>query len=108
MIAESSGKRTASPPFLARLWAHMPKQIDKEVVVADEAINVTELLPSDMTYSYYNGSLTTPPCSEGVAWLVLKEPVEASEEQLDTFRSAVGFANNRPLQPVNTRVIVTW
>jgi len=95
-------------PFLERLWAHMPEQIGRQVVVADEKINVMDMLPSDTKYYYYNGSLTTPPCSEGVAWLVLKEPIEASKEQIDAFRSTMGFANNRPVLPQNTRVVLTW
>ena len=101
-------KEGETNPFLDKLWAHMPDRIGKEVVVEEEKINVTELLPDDMKYYLYNGSLTTPPCSEGVAWLLLKEPVEASKEQLETFRSAMGFTNNRPIQPINTRVILTW
>ena len=95
-------------PFLGKLWKHLPQQVGKEVVVAEEEINVADMLPSDSTYYYYNGSLTTPPCSEGVKWLVLKESLEASKEQLDMFRATMGFANNRPVQPVNARVVLTW
>lgn len=95
-------------PFLEPLWAHMPQQAGKEVAVANEAINATDMLPEDLSSYRFNGSLTTPPCSEGVAWLVLKEPLEASKEQLDLFRSTVGFDNNRPVQPINTRVVITW
>lgn len=101
-------KEGAANPFIEKLWAHMPKQIGKEVVVADQTINAAELLPDDTRYYYYNGSLTTPPCSEGVAWLLLKKPVEASTEQLEAFRAAMGFANNRPVQAINSRVILGW
>ncbi len=101
-------KEGKTNPFLEKLRAHMPEHIGEEVLVADERINVKDMLPSDTKYYYFNGSLTTPPCTEGVAWLVLKKPVEASKEQINAFRSTVGFANNRPVQPVNTRVIVTW
>ena len=101
-------KEGKANPFIERLRAHMPEQVGKEAVVADEKINVRDLLPTDTKYYYYNGSLTTPPCSEGVAWLVLREPIEASKEQIDTFRSTVGFANNRPVQQINTRLVITW
>jgi carbonic anhydrase len=95
-------------PFLGTLWKHLPEDIGEEVVVADEEINVGDMLPSDSTYYYYNGSLTTPPCSEGVTWLVLKKSLEASKEQIEALQTAIGFANNRPVQPVNARVVLTW
>lgn len=95
-------------PFIGKLWAHLPKQANVEVAVSDTKINASDLLPEDMRYYYYNGSLTTPPCSEGVSWLLLKEPVEASREQLDAIRSALGFDNNRPVQPQNSRVVIGW
>lgn len=98
----------ATNPMIETLWKHVPSEIGKEVVVSDQTVNVADLLPEDMRYYYYNGSLTTPPCSEGVAWLLLKEPVEASSEQLEAFRSMMGFDNNRPVQSVNSRVIVGW
>ena len=101
-------KEGKANPFIEKLWAHMPDQIGTQIVVPDEEINVKDMLPSDRRYYYFNGSLTTPPCSEGVAWLVLKEPVEISQEQIAAFRAAMGFANNRPVQPVNTRVVLTW
>lgn len=95
-------------PFIEKLWAHMPEQIGRQFVFANEKINVMDMLPRDKKYYFYNGSLTTPPCSEGVAWLVLKEPIEVSKKQIELFRSTMGFANNRPTQPQNTRVVLTW
>lgn len=101
-------KKGAANPLLETLRTQLPERVGKEVTVADQAINVKDLLPKDTRYYYFNGSLTTPPCSEGVAWLVLKEPMEASKEQLDAFRSTMGFDNNRPVQPLNTRVVLGW
>ena len=57
-------------------------------------------------YFLYNGSLTTPPCSEGVQWIVMKQPIIASKEQIQHFHDLLGFDNNRPLQPKNARVIL--
>lgn len=64
------------------------------------------LLPADRDYLRYSGSLTTPPCSEGVRWLVMKRPMTASPAQIDALSAALGFANNRPTQPVNARALL--
>lgn len=57
-------------------------------------------------YFYYNGSLTTPPCSEGVKWFVMQHPIEVSPDQIQHFIDLLGFSNNRPIQPVNARVVL--
>ena len=54
----------------------------------------------------YNGSLTTPPCTEGVQWVVLKQPVIVSPEQIQHYRDLLGFNNNRPIQPHNSRIVL--
>ncbi len=69
------------------------------------------MLPSGLDAYLYSGSLTTPPCSEGVAWHVLKSPVELSAEQIDAYRDLFEeggnrYDTNRPVQPVNGRVII--
>ena len=64
------------------------------------------LLPLDRHYRYYSGSLTTPPCSEGVRWIVLDHPVAMSASEIATLRAAIGGVNNRPLQPLNARVVI--
>lgn len=76
------------------------------------AINVSALLPASKikNYYHYSGSLTTPPCSEGVSWYVASDPITASLEQLEGFRHLMVHdvgqtGNNRPLQPLNDRVI---
>ncbi|WP_120994987.1 carbonic anhydrase [Stutzerimonas urumqiensis] len=68
------------------------------------AVDATALLPEGLEYYRFNGSLTTPPCTEGVRWLVLKEPVSASAGQIEALRAAIGHPNNRPLQPLNARI----
>jgi carbonic anhydrase len=69
-------------------------------------IDFNELITSRTEYFTYNGSLTTPPCSEGVLWTVLKNPLIASKEQIERFHDVMGSDTNRPLQPRNARVIL--
>jgi len=69
-------------------------------------VDYNRLITSRDEYYTYNGSLTTPPCSEGVVWIVLKNPVTASREQIDRFRDAIGADSNRPIQPRNARTIL--
>ncbi len=71
---------------------------------ADEQIDLADLMPSDLTYYRYDGSLTTPPCSEVVNWYVLKTPVEASKEQIEKFAEIL-HNNYRPVQPLNGRQV---
>ncbi len=61
------------------------------------------LLPSGKSYYRFNGSLTTPPCTEGVWWMVMKQSVSVSREQVERFSHVIGHSNNRPLQKVNVR-----
>ena len=92
-------------PVLKKLWAFMP---EKAGDTSEQPIGIedTNLLPPTRKYFVYGGSLTTPPCSEGVKWIVLKTPIEASAEQIKTFKKRVGPATNRPVQPNNARLIL--
>jgi carbonic anhydrase len=92
-------------PVLNELWSFMPKNAG-ESVEPPIGIEETDLLPPTREYYYYSGSLTTPPCSEGVAWFVLKNPIEASAEQIAIFKQNMGRATNRPVQPRNSRLIL--
>ncbi|MCQ4312335.1 carbonic anhydrase family protein [Pseudomonas stutzeri] len=89
---------------LARLWSAPPAVGQAQPI--SPAANVTDLLPANLDYYRFNGSLTTPPCTEGVRWLVLKQPVVASHEQIEALKKAVGHSNNRPLQRLNARIIL--
>jgi len=90
---------------LEKAWAHMPKNAgDKNTLPV--SIDAVSLLPNNRDYYRFNGSLTTPPCSEGVWWLVMKDFDTASKEQIGKFSSAMGYPNNRPVQPVDARVIL--
>lgn len=90
---------------LARLWPLMPESVGRQNVLPS-LFNVAHLLPSKRDYYRYNGSLTTPPCTEGVRWLVLKTPVSASKEQVAAFSKVMQHPNNRPVQPVNARPVL--
>ncbi len=91
---------------LAPVFDNMPAT-EGEVEVEHEEINARDVLPDDDLdeFNTYSGSLTTPPCSEGVRWFVLNERIEVSLEQLEAFEAIFPF-NNRPVQPLNDRTIV--
>ena len=87
-----------------RLWEHMPMTESKESEVAGVEVNPAGLLPGDTAYYMYMGSLTAPPCTEGVTWFVLKTPVEISAEEITAFAKLYPH-DVRPLQPLNGRVV---
>lgn len=90
--------------LIRTLWNNLPLDENKPVVRPDLKIDPTLLLPAKRGYYTFTGSLTTPPCTEDVLWLVLKTPVQVSKEQLAGFGTI--YKNNvRPVQPVNGRVI---
>jgi carbonic anhydrase len=91
-------------PELAKLWPHLPATAGRTEAVEGVAVNASRLLPASLASYRYSGSLTTPPCSEDVAWFVLEQPIEASAEQIATFREVI-HDNNRPTQPLNGRTI---
>lgn len=97
-------KKGSSNRALDEIWTHFPKVAGEEQAIAGVQINATALLPHATAYYTYEGSLTTPPCTEGVTWLVLKTPRVISTDQIDSFAKI--FPNNaRPIQPVNGRVV---
>ena len=91
-------------PALDKVWPAMPEKTGKQPLA--KGVDVNTLLPVSRDYYRFNGSLTTPPCSEGVRWFVLKQPVEASPAQIEQFRKVMHHDNNRPVQPLNARLIL--
>jgi carbonic anhydrase len=87
------------------LWNHLPKEKDKEEFVDSVQINLSQILPADRGYYTFTGSLTTPPCSEGVTWFVLKHPATISAEEIERF-SQLYRDNARPTQPLYDRVVL--
>ena len=91
-------------PFLATAWKAMPTTPgDKKELKAEFGAG---LLPAVHDYYRFNGSLTTPPCTEGVRWIVMSEMMEASAEQIQAFRDVMKHPNNRPIQQLNARLIL--
>src|SRR5437868_4501818 len=92
----------AEDPTLKTVWANAPKSEGPEVVVPDAKLNPAALVPKSLSYYSFEGSLTTPPCSEGVTFYILKNPTSLSKEQVQAFPFK---ANARPVQPLNGRRI---
>lgn len=90
---------------LEPLVEKLPDSAGDEVQL-DAAFDAATLLPSKNAHYRYNGSLTTPPCSEGVRWVVMQQHPTLSEKQIKAFEKAIGMDNNRPVQPVNARVLI--
>ncbi|MGY0399400.1 MAG: carbonic anhydrase [Ostreibacterium sp.] len=88
---------------LQQILALAPSKIGK--VAFSQSLDKASLLPTSKDYYYFNGSLTTPPCTEGVRWLVMKAYKTVSAEQVAKFASIMHH-NSRPLQPINARVII--
>jgi carbonic anhydrase len=92
-----------------KIWEHMPKAEGQEQVAGVE-ISPAGLLPPEQVRDYYTymGSVTAPPCTEGVLWFVLKRPLQMSAQQIHQFAQL--FPDDaRPLQPLNGRVVKqTW
>lgn len=86
----------------ASVWDNLPAEESPETTIAGATVDAASLLPDTLTYYTYPGSLTTPPCSEKVTWLVLTTPIEMSAEQIEAFEAIVEL-NNRPVQPLNER-----
>jgi len=91
--------------LIDQIWNNVPTEKDKAVDVSGTTINAGDLLPSDLGYFTFSGSLTTPPCSEDVTWFVLKSTGSLSPGQLHEFARL--YPNNaRPIQPTNGREIL--
>ena len=96
-------ERGAVQPLLQQVWANLPLEKGDEVR-ARGTLDLNQLLPADRAYFTYMGSLTTPPCSEGVLWMVLKQPVQVSPEQVAVFARLYPM-NARPIQSASGRLI---
>jgi len=109
-------KQGQPSPFLRRVLEDAPREALKENMMA-APLNLAELIPRDMTQSRtgtrvsyphytYEGSLTTPPCTDGVRWFVWSKPDHASKEQIAQLMAMFPFASARPLQPAQERMVM--
>jgi carbonic anhydrase len=86
------------------IWKNLPTAKEKEVLVTNVTIDAANLLPENKGYYTFQGSLTTPPCSEEVTWLVLKTPVKIGDREIAAFGKIYPM-NARPTQALNGRAV---
>ena len=91
-------------PAVQRVWNGLPLEKGEELA-ARVPLELSELLPTDRRYYTYMGSLTTPPCSEGVQWVVMRQPMTMSPEQIELFARMYPM-NARPVQQASGRRIL--
>jgi len=90
---------------LQKIVDHLPVEEGKELEVKGEKINPGHLMPTTKSYYSFMGSLTTPPCTQGLQWVVMDQPITVSPAQILLLRKAAGGSNARPVQPTNHRVV---
>jgi carbonic anhydrase len=103
MINEAAGKENKA---FKPVWDILPRDANTKAH-GNVDLKLTALLPSKTQYIHYKGSLTTPPCSEGVRWFVMKDPITISSGQLEMYTSIFDGSTNRPVQPLQGREILT-
>ncbi len=101
-------KEGAHNAALQQVIDHLPGDVGKKHDLAGADIDLKAFFPKNTRFVQYSGSLTTPPCSEGVYWMEFVEPVEASKAQIAAMQKLLGH-NNRPVQPHNARhLLKSW
>jgi carbonic anhydrase len=108
VLVQPGTKNAVNPPR----YKELPKESGEEVEVENAFRNPLDLLPKDHSYVTYPGSFTTPPCTEGVRWIVMTTPINIRPEALAEFKRTIG-GNNRPVQPLRGRRVLrdaetTW
>lgn len=94
-------------PEIDKILNALPVEVGTKVKLVGKKIDAMGLLPEQVPYYAYDGSLTTPPCTEPVKWFVFKEPITASAAQIEALKGA--FASNcRAQQPTNGRNIYVF
>jgi len=96
-------ERGSAQPVVQQVWNNLPLEKGEELA-AQQPVDLNGLLPSERGYFTYMGSITTPPCSEGVLWMVMRTPVSISPEQIGIF-SRLYPMNARPVQAASGRLI---
>ena len=96
----------APHPTVHKLWQSLPPEAGLAAELPSWVLKDLEIEKTEKDYFRYNGSLTTPPCTEGVRWIVLRTPVTVSKPQVDALQAVLEHANNRPVQPLNARQVM--
>jgi carbonic anhydrase len=102
LLFEEGAENAALTPF----WGHLPRSAGPAEDLGRGGVDIRKILPTRLDVYRYSGSLTTPPCSESVNWLVLKEHATASRAQIEAFKKIMSH-DNRPTQALNGRPIHT-
>jgi carbonic anhydrase len=97
-------ERGASQAVIQTVWNNLPLEKGEELAAAHATLDLNRLLPEDRSYFTYMGSLTTPPCTEGVLWMVMRKPVTVASEQIQVFTRLYAM-NARRVQPASGRLI---
>jgi len=92
-------------PMLAPIWTYLPTDPGPASLIPDLLVNARDLMPATEEFYAYSGSLTTPPCTENVTWLVYASPLSISAEQVDAYQRLTG-PNARPVQPTQGRDVL--
>lgn len=103
-VVEILFERGAEHPQIQTLWNHLPLEKNVRVQPPKAVLEPAKMLPESGYYYTFMGSLTTPPCTEGVLWIVMKQPVQISDEQIRIF-SRLYRNNARPVQATGDRLI---
>ncbi len=90
-------------PALKTILDNLPRTKNKKETVVAE-LNINQLIPSSLSYWYYEGSKASPPCTQGMKWFVMQQPIEASKAQIEKLQKIFG-KNIRDIQPLNKRTI---
>ena len=91
-------------PVDVPLYKELPKQTGENVVADKASRNPVDFIPKDHSYFRYMGSFTTPPCTEGIRWIMMKTPISITPAVLTEFKGIIG-GNNRPVQMLNDRQV---
>lgn len=89
---------------LSDMWSILPEEVTEAYIAVEDPINLVQLLPEELTIFHYMGSLTTSPCTEGVQWYIIEQPIQMSDEQISQFTN-IFSNNNRPIQSINNRKV---
>jgi carbonic anhydrase len=90
--------------ILAEIFENLPAKPNADAEKPEVEVNLAALFDTDGGAYRYDGSLTTPPCTEGVKWTVFMQPIALSRRQINAFRTVYN-GNSRPIQSINGRAV---